>query len=175
MYIANMAIKTAFRVANPKQIAKIMEHLDIHGWITAGLFREMKRLEGHAAFKHVGSKFNFMRCVVQGSVEAPTLRLKLAKQILWNVEKERMRKRMETHIDKHHGGWRDRRICNFCGPIITVLCRTHKYTCKNERADRRRRKKGSGTINRQVLGGQEEDEEHMMIKTRKRAEQVSLW
>ena len=87
MYIASLAIKTAFEVARPKQISKIVERLDIHGWIRAALFREMKALEGNAAFDNVGSKLKLMRCIVQGSVEAPTLRLLLANQILWNVEK----------------------------------------------------------------------------------------
>ena len=50
--------------------------------------REMKGLEGQAAFENVVSKFKFMRCIRQGSVEALALWLKLAKQILWNVEKD---------------------------------------------------------------------------------------
>ena len=68
---------------------------DAQGWITAALLREMKGLVGHAAFEGVWSKFNFKLCIRQGGVEAQTLWLKLAKQILWNVRKERMEEQEE--------------------------------------------------------------------------------
>ena len=149
MYVTNMVLKTAFGVT--KQIAKVIELQDFHGWITAALFPEMKGLEGHAAFENIGSKFSFMRCVVQGNVEALTLRLKLAQQILWNVEKERKRKRMGIHIDKHHGG--SRQILLGDVALTNTLVRMKELI---EEAERR------GTINWQALGGQA----HMQKKTR---------
>ena len=72
---------------------------NVHGWIAAAPLREMSRLEGHATFEKVLSKFKFARSISQGSVEAPTLWLKHAMQILWNVEKERTRKTWEVHSE----------------------------------------------------------------------------
>ena len=73
--------------------------------------REMKVLEGHAAFEHVESKFKFTRCIRQGSVEAPTLWLKQAMQISWNVEEEWSRNRIGVHIGKCQG--ESHQICSF--------------------------------------------------------------
>ena len=71
MYLESMDIKTAFDVARPEHIAKIMDDHDVHGWIIAALLREMAGLEGLAMFECVESKFSFARCIRQGSVEAP--------------------------------------------------------------------------------------------------------
>ena len=67
---------------------------DTHGWITAALLRELGGLEGHATFKNMESKFNFTLCIRQGSVEAPTRWLKLAKHIL-SHSKKRLEKMMK--------------------------------------------------------------------------------
>ena len=90
MYIASMDSKTAFDAARPQHIAKIMGDQDVHGLITAAFSREMRGLEGHAAFEHVEIRFKCTRCIRQVSVEAPTLWLKLAMHFFWNVEKERL-------------------------------------------------------------------------------------
>ena len=69
MYLANMDIKTAFDVARPKHIAKIMQDHDVHGWIfhgwiIAALLREMAGfLERLAYFESVESTFPFARCI----------------------------------------------------------------------------------------------------------------
>ena len=44
MYLASMDIKTAFDVARPKHIARIMEDHNVRGWIIAALSREMAGL-----------------------------------------------------------------------------------------------------------------------------------
>ena len=41
MYLASMDIKTAFDVARPKHIARIMEEHNVRGWVIAALLREM--------------------------------------------------------------------------------------------------------------------------------------
>ena len=90
MYIANMDIKTAFDVARPKHIVKIMGDQDAHGWIYSGsLLREMEGLEGHAAFENVESKFNLTRSIRARAVSKPLHWLNLAKQVVWNVEKRK--------------------------------------------------------------------------------------
>ena len=68
--------------------------------VTAALLREM----WHATFENVEIKFNFTRCIWQGSVGAPTLKLNLALHILWNVEKEWEKSQMVTSIDKNQAG-----------------------------------------------------------------------
>ena len=44
VYLASMDIKTAFDVAGPKLIARIMEEHNVHGWIIAALLRERSGL-----------------------------------------------------------------------------------------------------------------------------------
>ena len=44
MYLASMDTNTAFDVARPKHIAKIMGDHDVHGWIVAASLREMAGL-----------------------------------------------------------------------------------------------------------------------------------
>ena len=104
MYIANMDIKTAFDVARPKNSAKVFggqisprmaysgpvtshEGTEAHGWIATVSIT-------HATFENIESRFNVSRCIRHGSVEAPTLGLKLAKQIFWNG----------VHIHESQGG-----------------------------------------------------------------------
>ena len=49
--------------------------------------REMEYLERQASFENVENKCKFTRCIRQGSVEAPTLWLTLAKHVAWNLER----------------------------------------------------------------------------------------
>ena len=90
--LASMDIQTAFDVARPKHIAKIMEDHDVHGWIVAAFLRDMAGLEGQATFESVESAFLFARCVRYGSVVAPRLWQRMAMQLLVNVEPERVEK-----------------------------------------------------------------------------------
>ena len=83
MYTGSMDIKTA-----SDHIAKCLVEQDTYGWITAAMLSGMEGLEGHATFEDVERRFNLTRRIRQGSVEAPTLWLKLAKHILWNAEQE---------------------------------------------------------------------------------------
>ena len=82
----------------------------VHGWITAGLPREIAALEGRALFEHVESKFQFTRCIRQESVEAPRLWLKMVMQIVWNVKKEWKREMIGTssNVQLQVGGLRRR-------------------------------------------------------------------
>ena len=74
MYVASMDIKTAFDVARPKHIAKIMGDQNVHGWIVAALLREKAAgLEGQTTSENVECTFPFARCIRQGSVD-PRLR-----------------------------------------------------------------------------------------------------
>ena len=70
-----------------KYIAQLLLEQHMHGWLIAALLREMAGHEGEAAFENVESKFLATKCIRQGSVEAPSLWLEMAVQVLWNVEK----------------------------------------------------------------------------------------
>ena len=61
------------RCGTTKHIAKIMGDHDVHGWIAAASLREMAGLEGQGKFESVESTFSV---------------LKIATQILGNVESE---------------------------------------------------------------------------------------
>ena len=53
------------------RIARVLGEQGSHGWIIAALLTDMENLEGYAAFDNFAGKF----------VEAPTLWLKLAKNV----------------------------------------------------------------------------------------------
>ena len=54
---------------------------------------------GSFVFENVDSKFSFTRRLRQGSVEAPTLWLKLAKHIFGMWERSWKKKRMQIHLN----------------------------------------------------------------------------
>ena len=108
MYIASMDRTAAFDVARPKLVAEILG-----GQEAPTPLLEMDGLDGHAAFDDVDSKFNVTRWIRQGSVESSTVwRLNLARQILWNVDKEWKRRRMGIFFFDDGQGRRDQ-ICSF--------------------------------------------------------------
>ena len=78
MFLASLDLKTAFDEARLRHVAQIMEDHNTHGWIIAGVLREMAGLQGQALFECVESTFSIKRCVKQGSVEAPRLWQKMA-------------------------------------------------------------------------------------------------
>ena len=61
MYLASMDTNTAFDVARPKHIAKIMGDHDVHVWIVAASLREMAGLEGQGKFESVESTFSVLK------------------------------------------------------------------------------------------------------------------
>ena len=67
---------------------------------------------GRATFENVESTFSCARCIRQGSVEAPRLRLKMSMQTLENVEPEWMKKKMGVLMENREG--RDHQIGSFC-------------------------------------------------------------
>ena len=71
MYLASMDTRTAFDEAKPKHVAWILDGHNTHGWLIAALLREILWLSGTASFESVETRFNFNRCLRQGSVGAP--------------------------------------------------------------------------------------------------------
>ena len=72
-------------------------------WVhySSAFFRDMGSLDGMATFKHVDCMFKVTRCRRQGSVEALTPWLKLAKHMFWNVKKVCRQNRLGLHLDEH--------------------------------------------------------------------------
>ena len=106
-----MDIRTAFDIARPKQIAKNMCDHQVHGWIISDLLREMKSPERKATYENLDCSFPFTRCIRQGSVEAPRLWLKMAMQVLANVEPIWQKKKMGVNMDTQERG--NHQICSF--------------------------------------------------------------
>ena len=91
------------RGKDQKHIANTVGDHEVHGWIIAALLGEMAGLEGQATVESVESKFSFARCIRQGSVEALRLWLKMAMQILGNVEPEWVETKMGVVVDNCEG------------------------------------------------------------------------
>ena len=80
--MANMDVKTAFGVAGPKYIAKIIGDQEVHGWIAAALLRAMTGLEGQATIENVESSLPFTRCIGQRE-RRPSWELAAMKRSIW--------------------------------------------------------------------------------------------
>ena len=81
------------------------------GGVLCAKLEEMANLEGKAAFEGVENSFPFKRCIRQGSVEVPRLWLKMATQILWNVEENWRKRKMGVHIGTAQGGFHQ--MCSY--------------------------------------------------------------
>ena len=116
LYLASLDIKTALNEERPKQVAKIMDNHNTHGWIIAALLREMLGLERPC--------FNAWKAVSL-SIDACD---KMATQTMANVEGEWMKQRkgvlmdIEAEEEVHQ-------IAVSCGPTTSGLCHTLRNTC----------------------------------------------
>ena len=102
-----MDSKTAFEVAMPNYVARILENTTCMG----GSLREMAVVEGEANFENVESTFPFTKCIRHGSVDAPKLSLQMEMQMLWNVDQNWKAKHMGVHLESEH--WGSRQVCSF--------------------------------------------------------------
>ena len=131
MYVASMDdYKTAFDVAKPRHIAKLMKSQDVHGWIVALLLRAMKNLEGQATFGNVECMLPFTRCIRQESVEAPDYGLRWQCRCCGTWKKAGRRNRW---------GCISRRLSEdfikfaaLCGRTTIRHCRTWRWWRKNQ-------------------------------------------
>ena len=83
-FVASLDVKTAFDVAKPSVVARILTLTGVHGQLTAALLAEMQDARGSACFE----KFRYSRCIRQGGVEAPALWCRVAKYVLWKAEEQ---------------------------------------------------------------------------------------
>ena len=77
------------KVAMPGITPQILKATGVHGWIVAAVLEDMKNFKGKASCESRETESRYPRCIRHGSVEAPTLWMKLAMHTLWNVDENR--------------------------------------------------------------------------------------
>ena len=86
MYMASLDVKTAFDVARPSVVSKILSLIGTHGHVVAALLAEMQDVKGSACSETCETEFRYSRCIRQGGVEAPVLWGRVAKYVLGKAE-----------------------------------------------------------------------------------------
>ena len=87
-FMASSDVKTAFDVARPAVVSKILTLTGVHGHLTAALLAGMQDVRGSASFENCATEFRYSRCVRQGGVEAPVLWERIAEYVLWKAEEK---------------------------------------------------------------------------------------
>ena len=77
--MASLDVKTAFDVAKPSVVSRILTLTGVHGHPTAAVLAEMQDVRGSASFENSETEFRYSRCIRQGGVEAP---------VLWKAEEK---------------------------------------------------------------------------------------
>ena len=85
-FVASLDVKTAFDVAKPSMVSKILTLTGVHGHLTAPLLAEMQEVRGSASFENSETEFRHSRCIRQGGVVALVLWGRVAKCVLWKAE-----------------------------------------------------------------------------------------
>ena len=86
--MASLDVKTAFDVAKPAVVSKVITLTGVHGHLTAALLAEMQDVRGSASFENSETEFRYSRCIRQGGVEAPVLWGRVANNVLWKAEEK---------------------------------------------------------------------------------------
>ena len=68
-FVASLDVKTAFDVAKPSVVSRILTLIGVHGHLTAALLAEMQ----DSVLRRSETEFRYPRCNRQGGVEAPEL------------------------------------------------------------------------------------------------------
>ena len=68
MYMASLDVKTAFDVARPSVVSKILSLIGTHGHVVAALLAEMQDVKGSACFETCETEFRSRRGGSTGSV-----------------------------------------------------------------------------------------------------------
>ena len=66
MYFARLDVKTAFHVAKPSVLSKILSLIDTHSHVVAALLAEMQDVKGSACFENCETDFRYSKCIQQG-------------------------------------------------------------------------------------------------------------
>ena len=88
--MASLDVKTAFDMAKPSVVSKILTHLDRCTWTSDGgsAGRKMQDVRGSASFENCETEFRYSRCIRQGGVEALVLWGRVAKYVLRKAEEK---------------------------------------------------------------------------------------
>ena len=81
-------MKTAFDVAKPSVVSRILILTGVHGHLTAALLAEMQDVRESACFENSETEFRYSRCIRLGGVEALVLWGRVAKYVLWKAEEK---------------------------------------------------------------------------------------
>ena len=79
-------MKTAFDVAKPSVVSRILSLTGVHRHVAAAVLAEMQDVQGSACFENCETEFRHSRCIRQGGVEAPVLWRRVAKYVSWKVQ-----------------------------------------------------------------------------------------
>ena len=86
MYMASLDVKTAFDVAKPSVVSKILSLTGTHGHVVAALLADMQDVKGSACFEKCETEFRYSKGIRQGGVEAPVLSGRVAEYVLRKAE-----------------------------------------------------------------------------------------
>ena len=86
--VASLDVKTAFDVATPSEVSKILTLTGVQSHLTAALLAEMQDVPGSTCFENSEPEFRYLRGIRRGCVEAPVLWERVAKHVLWNAEEK---------------------------------------------------------------------------------------
>ena len=84
--VASLDVKTAFDVAKPSVVSRILSSTGVHGHVAAALLAEMQDVQGLVCFANCETEFRCSKCIRQGGVEAPVLWGRVAKYVSWTAE-----------------------------------------------------------------------------------------
>ena len=87
-FMSNLDFKTAFDVARPTVVSKILTLRGVHGHLIAAVLAEMQDVRGSASFENCETQFRYSRCIRQGGVDASVLWRRIAKYVLWKAEEK---------------------------------------------------------------------------------------
>ena len=58
-FVARLDVKTAFDVAKPSVVSRLLTHMETHAHVVATLLEEVKDLRGSACFENCETEFRF--------------------------------------------------------------------------------------------------------------------
>ena len=86
--MVTLDVRTAFDMAKPAVVSRILTFSGVHGHVAAALLKEMQDVRGSACFENCETEFRYSRCIRQGGAEAPVLWERVAKYVLRKAEEK---------------------------------------------------------------------------------------
>ena len=86
--MASLDVDTAFDVATPSVVSKILTLTGVHGPLTAALLSETQDVRGSACSENSETGFRHSRCIRHGGVEALVLWGCVTKYVFWKADEK---------------------------------------------------------------------------------------